>query len=399
MRQIILLTLMILINASAYARDKTLDDYMNDISKHPEVLYNLSLADEYRELSTLALSLPDPSLMIGVDNMPVDDPAFDRFLPTSKIFGFKQDIPNYSLRKARSGKQKQLSKKLVVISSFAKSRLESSFIATLLRLGKVRTQQELEAKQLRNFKELDTYFKGRLESGSGVYWRLSEVDVARSLVEQNINNLNAEYKSIEAELIHLVGEVPTLKIYQIDSKDWQSVDDLYPVKIAGKNILLGGHAVQMAKSSYGSNYGVQALYKQRDEGKNFTGDDWFSVQATFTVPLWYKSNQQPKNRAALAKKQAAEQALDNVKRQWLKKMTSLESVRDAALQNVHLLVAKDKAFNEMVAAAKRTYESGETSLDNLLAAKNSRLSIQSQLAEQRYKHMSLLAEINSYIGK
>ena len=60
---------------------------------------------------------------------------------------------------------------------------------------------------------------------------------------------------------------------------------------------------------------------------------------------------------------------------------------------------KVQAFQEMVASAKSTYEPGETSLDALLGAKINSLSIQSQLAEQRFKHMSLSAEINSYIGE
>tara|TARA_R110000868_G_scaffold189695_4_gene433190 strand:- start:10470 stop:11645 length:1176 start_codon:yes stop_codon:yes gene_type:complete len=382
-----------------WAQDEIMNSYFEKLMAHPDVMQVLADAQEMKEMSTAALGLPDPVLILGVDNVPVDDPSYGRFLPTSKVIGFKQDIPNGSVREAQSDRQMELSAKQIILAEFTKNRLKSLFTSMLLKLEKVRTQQELAENQLVNYAELETYFKGRLESGDGVYWRFAQVDVERSLIEQQLNDLKSERIEIESALINLVGEVPDLKVYTVESEEWKNADDFYPVKIAHKDLEAQAQGVKVAESAYGSNYSIQAMYKNREEGANFKGDDWFSVQATFSVPLWYNSNQAPKKRAAQSKYNAVQYAYESAKRLWLKNIKSLESKRDATLKNIHLLVAKDKSFKELSDSVQRTYESGETSLDNLLTTKISRLSIQSQLAQKRYMHMSLISEINSYIGK
>tara|TARA_R110000868_G_scaffold411035_1_gene701461 strand:- start:35975 stop:37132 length:1158 start_codon:yes stop_codon:yes gene_type:complete len=382
-----------------HATTKTLETYVQQLVEHPEVLEILSRSNSNAELASAEMGLPDPVIILGVDNLPVNDPSFDKYLPSSKVYGFKQAFPNYSLRKAMSSKKSQLSKQEKLMASYIKSKLEYMLVSTLIKLDKVEKQQKIAKVQLSNYKELESYFKGRLESGSGVYWRFSQVDVERSLVEQKINNLIAEQDEIEGELIRLVGEVPKVKVYEIVSTEWSSVDDMYPVSIAQEKVAVKGYDVEAANAAYGFNYGVQALYKERESGQNFDGEDWFSIQATVSIPLWSKWNQAPKKRAALAQQNESEQRLEKVKRIYLKEMKTLQSKRDAALKNVHILHSKNLALKDMISAAERTYESGETSLDAVLESQISRLSIQSQLEEERFKHMSLLAKINSYIRK
>ena len=381
------------------AEGKSLEIYIEKLAEHPQVLQILEGSQQNKHLADAAMGLPDPVLVLGVDNVPVDEIAFDKVLPSSKVFGFKQQIPSYALRKALSGQRLQLSKKQNLVADFARDRLKALLLSTLIKLDKVKQQHAFAESQLSHYQELEDYFKGRLESGSGVYWRFSEVDVERSFVEQRLNNLEAERDDIEAELVRLVGEVPAIAIPEVGLEEWQDVKDIYPVRIASEDINISQHGVEAAEAAFNPNYGVQALYKNRETGQNFAGDDWFSVQATISIPLWYKFNQEPKKRAALSKKRSAKQAYADTQRQWVKKLRSLESKREAALKNVEVLIRKVQAFQEMVASAKRTYESGETSLDTFLDAKINSLSIQSQLAEQRFKHMSFSAEINSYIGE
>ena len=377
--------------------DKPLDYYIQKLSEHPQVLQILAESESKRELSVYARSLPDPVIILGVDNLPTDGASFDQYLPSSKTFGFKQQIPNGLARQSRSDKQVQISKKKSLTARFTEERLSGMLLSDLAKLDKVRKQQQFAKKQLAYYKDLENYFQGRLESGSGVYWRFSQVDVERSLVEQKLNNLSAERQEIESNLVRLVGEVPNTSLADISEDTWESADDLYPVSISKQDILTALHDVRAAEAAYRPNYGLQALYKQREAGQNFDGQDWFSVQATVSVPLWYKWNQEPKKRAALAQRGSAEQAYEDTRLLWVKNMATLESKKEAALKNVHLLKKKTKALKEMVAAAKRTYESGETSLDALLEAQISHLSIKSQLEEERFKHMSISAEVNSYI--
>ncbi len=393
----LILTFLILFSATS-AKAETFDDYVQRLAEHPQVTRILEQGTRFKELSDGEMGLPDPSIILGVDNLPVNDPAFDQFLPSSKVIGFKQQIPSYSLRKAKSERQEQLSAKQQLIADYTMKRLEAMLASMLAKLDKVKQQEAYAKKQLEHYKSLEEYFKGRLESGSGVYWRFSEVDVERSLVESKLNDLKAERDDIEAELVRLVGEVPAIPLPSIPQITWDSTGEtVYPVLIAREDIDIADKDVDAADASFGPNYGVQAVYKQRESGANFRGDDWFSVQATISIPLWYEWNQKPKLRAAEASKRSAENAYDDTTRLWKRKLDALASKRDATLDNVMVFVEKDKALDEMVAAAERTYEAGETNLDTVLDAQINQLTIKSQLAEKRAQHLTLAAEFNSHI--
>lgn len=381
------------------AHAATFDEYVERLAEHPQVMQILEQGTRYRELADGEMGLPDPMLMLGVNNLPVNSPAFDREMMTSKMIGFSQAIPSYSLRKAKSERQEVLSEKQQLMASYMQKRLEAMLIAMLAKHSQVKKQQEYAEDQLKRYQELENYFKGRLESGSGVYWRFSEVDVERSLVEQRLNDLKAERDDIEAELVRLVGEVPQVPLPNIPHIDWnRQPDALYPVRISGEEVSVAEKDVDAAEAGYGPNYGINASYMQRDTVMGNNLNDMFSVQATVSIPLWYEWNQKPKLRAAEAGKRSAAQAYDDMVRQWTRQMTALSSRRDAALANVKVLVEKEKALDEMVAAADRNYEAGETNLDTVLDAQINRLNIRSQLAEQQARHLMMAAEYNSHIA-
>ena len=129
----------------------------------------------------------------------------------------------------------------------------------------------------------------------------------------------------------------------------------------------------------------------------FAGDDWFSVQAQVSIPLWASSNQKPKLKAAKEREKSAQLAYNDSSRLWVKQMTALQSNRDAAARNVKVLQDKDWAMKKKIAAAERNYESGTENLDSVLLAKIDRLNIQAQLAAVKEAYVSRAAEFNSNI--
>ena len=160
----------------AEAKAETLDAYVSKLAEHPQVTQILEQSVRFNELADGEMGLPDPQLIIGVDNVPINDPAFDRFLPTSKVIGFKQQIPSYSLRKARSGKQEMLSKRQQLMADYTEERLKAILISQLSELNKVKTLQKLAKKQLGYYRSMEDDLKGQLEAGNPVYGRFSEID-------------------------------------------------------------------------------------------------------------------------------------------------------------------------------------------------------------------------------
>ena len=344
------------------------------------------------------MGLPDPTIILGVDNLPVDNPKFDQFLPSSKVFGFKQMIPSYALRKARSGKQQNISIKQKLIAEYVKANLKAYLITALVELEKVKKLEQYSKRQLKLYKSLEDYFKGKLEAGNAIYGRFSEVDVERVEVEQELNNLRSERVAIEAELVRLVDEVPDIVISDVPAMQWNyDLGQVYPVRIMEGNIKVASSGVEIAEKSYQPNYDIQALYKQREEGESFSGDDWFSLQTSISIPLWYHSNQKPKLHAARLVKQKTEFSLDDTRRSWQKQLTVIASQRDTCFANIKLLQNKYKAIKSLVSSIQRNYEAGSAELESVLDAQINELNIAASLVKQESQFLKLSASFNSHI--
>ena len=395
-----LLSTSIILFTSSAAFAVSFDEYVQRLSEHPQVMSILAASEATKLQAQGELGLPDPMLMIGVDNIPVSDMAFDRFLPTSKVIGFNQKIPNPYMLRAKSNRLEQLSEKQKLMADYTRSRLRFMLITKMAEQTSIKTQINLIKKQLGFYQELEDTFTGQIESGRSVYQRFSEVDVERAEAERKLNNLEAKLISIKAEFVRLINEVPEIELPEIADASWtMDLDALYPVLIAAQDINIAEKSVSVATAAFLPNFGINAIYKQREEGQNgsFSGDDWFSVQAQITVPLWASKNQKPKLKAAQTKERSAQFTYDDMSRSWVQKMTALKSSRDAAAKNIKVLQDKDHAMDHKIKATQRNYEAGTEELDRILLAKIDRLNIKAQLAEVRASHISRAAEFNSNI--
>ncbi|MBT4989911.1 MAG: TolC family protein [Rickettsiales bacterium] len=392
----ILISLILFCASQAMAA--SFDEYLLRLENHPQILSILAAAESSNQLAKAAMGLPDPEVILGVDNVPVDDFQFDQFLPTAKVLGFNQMIPNHGLRKAKANKYSNISAKQKLVAEYQSAHLKAYLITALVELEKVKKLEKYTKQQLKLYKSLENYFAGQLEAGRSIYGSFSEMDVERAEIEQDLNNLKSERIAIEAELIRLIDEVPTLTISKVQLVKWSDdLNQIYPVRIMRDDLKIADSSVTIANKSYNSNYGISALYKQREEGSGYSGEDWFSVHTAISIPLWYNSNQQPKLRAAMASKQKVAFSLDDTKRLWKKQLTIIISKRNTALENIKLLQKKHKAIKNFVSSAKRNYEAGSAELESVLDAEINALTIASQLEKQKSRFLKLSASFNSHI--
>jgi cobalt-zinc-cadmium efflux system outer membrane protein len=391
--------LTIAFQSPAYA--ETFEEYVQKLAEHPQAMSILSESEATKAQAKGELGLPDPMIMIGIDNVPISDPAFDRFLPTSKVIGFSQAIPNPVLLGAKSRKLDEVSAKQKLLADYTVERLRYMFISKLAEYENVKTQEDVIHHQLSHYKELENAFKGQLESGQSVYQRFSEIDVERAEAERKLNNLQAQKEAIRAEFVRLVDEVPEMEVPVVTAIVWDNnPNTLFPVLVAAKDVDISRKDIKVADAAFLPNFGVNAVYKQREDGQNrsFSGDDWFSVQAQISIPLWAAKNQVPKLRAAKARERSAIHSYDDVAGQWVKQMTTLKSASEASARNIKVLQNKDHAMSQKIKAVQRNYEAGTANLDSVLLAKIDRANIQVQLADARQEYISRVAEYNSNIA-
>lgn len=395
-----LLTLALVVGlcASSVKAEETYEYYLTQLSKHPSVTSLLEQSVSFDSLSKSAFSLPDPQLILGLDNVPISDPSFDRFLPSSKVIGFRQAIPNPTVRENKSNLQKSQSKKQRLIAEYQVRQLKALFTRQLIELQKVDELEKLLNEQLKLYRLVEKDLRGQLEAGKAVYGRFSEIDVERSDIEQQLNALRAERVNIQEVLIELVEAVPKITPPKVSPLPWKRGEtSLYPTLIAYDSVIVSKNNIDIAKSDFKPNYGLQALYKQRESGDNFEGDDWFSIQASISIPIWSRSNQTPKLKAAKSMMRSAQSTYEQSIRHWNQRMASLAAEQKYALENIDLFKKKKKALKEMIAAAERNYESGNTALENVLDAQINHLNIASKLVSQQSRYETLVVEFNSHI--
>lgn len=376
------------------------DDYVQRLAEHPQVQRFVAEGKAFDNEAQGAIGLPDPMLMLGVDNMPVSDPEFDRFLPTSKVIGFSQAVPNPYERKAKRDRYRQMSEKQQWVADYTENRLRAMLVSYLADYQNVQTKQALINEQLSYYRQLEDTFKGQVEAGGAAYQRFSEIDVERAEAERNLNDLKAKQDKIEAEFIRLVSEVPDIEVPEIEQYVWDGVPEkLFPVRIASEALDVAGGDVAIADAAFLPDFGVSATYKQREDGRNgsFSGDDWFSIQAQVSIPLWASDNQKPKLRAARERENSARYAYEDVKREWVMRMKAMQSQRDAAAENVKILQDKSTAMKKKIEAARRNYEAGTENLDTVLLAQIDRLRIRAQLSDTKASYMALSADYNSHL--
>lgn len=379
---------------------KELSHYLGLLDLHPQIQAVQEKQDELLFRAEGAMGLPDPDLFLGIENVPLSDPSFDQYLPSSKIIGFSQNIPNLKSRKAQREVFLSSAQTTRLLSDYIRSQLQASFFTRMADLERLKLQMGYLEKKKKIIAELQEYYEGQIIAGEPLYQKTFVTEIEFAEVEQRLNTLNAEKSTTEADLIQLVGEIPCIDDLHYSQKKWNgNVESLYPVRLASQDIQVEDARVNLADSAYSPDFGLVGTYKIREDGENdsFEGDDWFSIQLRISFPLWASYNQQPKLEAAMSRKRGVQHSFYEVKRKWKMKMTQLVNEREASLLNIDVLRKKNNSFAKKIEAMERTYSAGQSSLEQVLRAELTRLSLLSQIAEEHAKGISITEKLNAHI--
>lgn len=384
--------------SSAFAGD--IDHYLAILDEHPSIQRILQEKEALEFQADGALGLPDPVLSLGIENVPISDPSFDQYLPSSKTIGFSQNIPNRSQRKARQNVIRQSAETQRLLAEYRRSRLYAIFYTKIAEYKRIGEQLAIEDKKIHLIGELKQFYQGEVFAGEPVFQKTFAIDLELADVEKSINDLNAELQMVEANFIQLVGEVPRSVAVTHHERIWSGQTEiLFPVLLAEQNTRLADDRIKVADAEFKPDFGVAAVYKNREDGENnsFDGDDWFSLQFRMTIPLWASSNQTPKLAAARSRKRSALYNYEDVQRSWQMQMASIESKKEAARNNIATLGKKRIALEESIEALTSTYSSGQTSLEANLLAELNHLSLLSRIAKEEETYIRNLQEANSHI--
>lgn len=373
------------------------------LADHPSVQALRLEAEARDDLAIAEKSLPDPTISLGVSDIPVRDVGFRNDPDSTKMIGVEQDIPNPGVRRARSLRERGEAEAGALRSEYQISLLRAELIGALAEKESAKAQLGFAREKLKRYDELQEILGGELAAGRPIYFRLSQTDVERADVDRLITDLTSALARINATLIGLVGEAVDIAPPAVALTPWDGVAlELHASRVADAGVEIAKAGVKEGKAAFGPNFGVGLTYMQRASGLDtlgmpFPGDDSFAAGVTISVPLWAPMNQAPRLRAARAREAAARSTYQTTYRDMCQELAALQAAHAAALRNIEIFQGKVASIGATIASARRNYEAGIADYVQILDAEIGRFTLLSELAEERARATTLAARFNSQL--
>lgn len=367
---------------------QTLDELEARLARHPALNALQYRSDAERERADAALALPDPVVSLGINNFPIFDPGFDRYLPTNKAVGVRQQFPAAALRNAQSLGASNRGAQSDAARDWQYAQLRAELRISLIERARIGDQRRLALARREKYAELAEVIQSEIDAGRPALFRLAQVDVERADIDRALAELSAEEAGIEARLVDLVGDVPDTPAPVPVVAEWTGeAREFHAVRIAEASVKVADAGVDQAAAAYKPEWGVQLTYQQRDAGRggpgsSFAGDDWVSGMVTFTVPIWAEKSQAPRLRAAKADLGAARAMSMAAARRAASDYAGYMATRRAAAESLKVLAAKIASLGEQRSALLTVYESGVGDYSPIIDGELAILLLQSQIAAE-----------------
>lgn len=275
--------------------------------------------------SSVAGSLPDPRISLGVANLPTDSFDFDQESMTQFKVGVSQMFPRGS---TRTMKRRQLQEQSSQHPHMRKNRMaETQVQVSTLWLEIFRNQESIRLveKDRALFEHLAEVAESSYRSGMG---NTQQQDLIRSQLEltrledrltvlhqkQNVNlaHLKEWLSKDSLDDDHISTTLPTIELHQIlrgSPHKREVIEKAIPfffehpkVKALDQKVLATHVGVELAEQKYKPQWGINASYGYRDDDPSGNRrSDFFSFGISMDIPLYASSKQDQEVQAALAK--------------------------------------------------------------------------------------------------
>ena len=369
------------------------------LEQHPRLQAMKYQAISDRELASSAIGLPDPVIGFGINNFPIFDPSFDEFIPTNKSIGIKQRFPSRSLRRARSAKINAQADQINEQFEQLFSSLRSELVALLHKKAEIKQTVRLATQRDIKYQQLNDLIEADVGGGRTSVFRLAEIEAERAEVSRLLAELKAQTTQVDSRLLYLLGTIPTTTPPPEINPVYVLNDDMvfYAAKVASSAVKASDSGIAEAKAQWKPEWGLDLTYQQREAGTNFEGDDFVSVMVSFSVPIWSKSNQAPKLRAANAKQQAAKAALSEAQRKALAQYTYAKATYSAALEKAEILKQKIISIKKEIAAQQSSYESGKGTFAPIIDGEITILKLEAEIVIEQSRSQIAAAQMNALV--
>lgn len=367
------------------------DRLLDKLRQHPEIAAYAQRAEASGSYAEGELGLPDPMLNVQVQDHPIG--ASSSSSSEEKVIGFRQEIPAFGVRGAKSEKGQAESRKNRLLGEYAFAAMKAKLIVALANRQRIGEQEKILDQQAALFNSERTSLKGRISANQTGASQLSLSQANSAEVEIMRAGLMEEKHEAEAMLTNMLGEVLDVLPPSVDMASWGSNPDRsYPVKIAGEDVAMAQKDIDLREAEFGPHFEVRADYGQFNNGDNAV-----TAMVGVSIPIWTAASQGPRLSGAKAALSSATLDQDMVRRDTVQKLSHLKAQIDASFRKIELLKRKESLLSASSGAQIREYEAGKADFVMPLKTQREALSVRYQLAAERAKHTALIADFNHYI--
>jgi len=345
-------------------------------------------------------ALPDPKLVLGVDNLPVNGPdaySVSRDFMTMRRIGVMQEFPNGAKRKARVAVAQD--KVAVAEAQTRITRLTILRETAIAWIARKTVEQELaHMDDLRaENRLLDSAVKAMLAGGKGTATDAVMPRQEAALIEDRADALRTRREQAIATLKRWIGAAAEEPL-QGTSPDWPISHDVlahslhrHPelTEFDSQERMLDAE-IGEAQAEKKPDWALELAYQQR--GPQFS--DMVSMQVSFDLPIFPGSRQDPK----IAAKRAERAGLDAEREATLREHTAMLESDLAEYRRLANAVKRQREVllplaDEKVALAMAAWRGGKGSLAEVIAARREHIDTELKVIELEGQRRQVAARL------
>ena len=381
------------------------------LKSDPRVKGLQATARSYEEESISDGTLPDPKLLLGAVNVPVDSFDLSQEPMTQLKVGIRQDFPRGESLDIKQQQSQWLSRSAMAQAQDARRKLIRDVRQAYLNLYYEVVALKIVAETKKLFSKLVSITESNYAAG-----RVNQQDVVQASLElSRLDDRAAKIKGMEegyrAELAQWIGE-----------RAWEPIDDTFPeipevpfvmeanevitghpsIKAKAANVNASRKSIEMARQDYKPGWSASLDYGFRS-GYNPDGSsrtDFATALVNFDIPLFTSNRQDRKVTASQEKTNAAQYEMDDklrqLKRSYEKELHLWRRLDErAALYRDSLLASA----RDNTRASLQAYQSGVSEFNTLMRAQITELDVRLEDLRVRVDRASSQARLLYITGE
>jgi outer membrane protein TolC len=365
------------------------------LEAHPTLTRMRAEAAAARERIVPARSLPNPMLMAGVQNKQVD--LRDDEMMTMYMVGISQTLVRPEKREARRDAAELEAQAMERQVDSARAEIERDVLLAWYELATDDAQLGATAQIRETIDAVIASARVRYEVGSAMQADVIRAQLQGSDLDQETLRLRGTRRAAASRLLALLGlptetNIPHLTMPE-NTDDLADVDQQanasstppsdHPALLALEAEVARAEAeIRMARLDRRPDLDLEAQY-----GHRATQRDMFSVTARIELPLRAKQLVEPRVREAILRRDAAKNAVDELRRELTRAMAEAVVAHEEATSQMKfhhevLVPQAQLAFESTLAA----YQTGSAPFDAILTTETDYLRLRLQYFEYLARH-------------